>query len=146
MRFNLEETVNGADLRPNATVLTFSRERLPEVLGYMGEYSVFTDAFVVDRQRVSAVVFFPEDGTDWGDLLLKKGISSEQGYFRLRLRGNRLSEGRGLAALWESVLSEAKVPLRLSCADGCGITQYLPAASRSKVLFLLEQTFGIRVV
>lgn len=147
MKFNLEETVTGADLRPGAVLLTFPREQLPEVLFLLGKQGVLIDAFVVDRDRVTAAVFFPEEeDPEQREALIRQGITSEAGYFRLILRGSRLSEGRGLAALWETVLAEERIPLRLSCADCNGITQYLPVVSRPAVLSLLDRTFGIKVV
>ncbi len=145
MKFNLEETVTGVDLRPGASVLVFSRDQLTEVLRSLEEKKASVDAFAVDRQRVTAAVFFPE-GTDPSEALLGRGVLSEGGFFRLTLRGRRLTEGKGLAALWESVLADERIPLRLSCSDCNGITQYLPDSAKNAVLELLHRTFGIRAV
>lgn len=144
MKFNLEETVTGADLRPDGAILTFPRERLLRILDLLKEAKADVDAFTVDRNRVTAAVFFSSPAPL--PPLLQEGVSVEHGFFRLTLRGSRLTEGKGLWALWESVLARENIPLRLSCADACGITQYLPDAARPKILALLEQTFGIRRV
>ncbi len=145
MKFNLEETVTGADLRPGAILLVFPRERLTEILNTLGEQCISVDAFVVDREKVTMAVYFPEDaGTPDG--LSEQDLIVEQNYFRLTLRGHRLTEGKGLAALWESVLADENIPLRLSCSDCSGITQYLPDSAKNVVLELLNRTFGIQGV
>ncbi len=145
MKFNLEETVTGADLRPGAVLLVFPRERLTEILRKLQERTISVDAFVVDRERVTMAVYFSEDPGNCGDFS-EKDLIVEQNYFRLTLRGHRLTEGRGLAALWESVLSDERIPLRLSCSDCSGITQYLPDSAKNAVLELLNRTFGIQGV
>lgn len=144
MKFNLEETVTGADLRPDGAILTFPRNFLPEALDLLSQMRGEVDAFTVDENRVTAAVFFPSKASL--SPLLQQGVSVERGFFRLTLRGSRLSEGKGLWALWESLLAKEKIPLRLSCSDACGITQYLPDAARPRILELLHQTFGICAV
>lgn len=146
MKFNLEETVTGADLRSGAVILTFSRDQSSEILTLLGRSEVSVDAFVVDRKRVTAAVFFPEEEKAQCEALIRQGVTAESGYFRLMLKGSRLTEGRGLAALWESVLSDEKIPVRIACADCTGITQYLPVSTRPAVLDLLNRTFGIKAV
>lgn len=145
MKFNLEETVTGVDLHPGAVLLVFPRDGMTEVLKLLGTDSALVDAFVVDRQRVTMAVYFPEDAPS-PEELLSKGVIVEPGYFRLTLQGHRLTEGKGLAALWESVLADEKIPLRLSCSDCAGITQYLPDSAKNAVLELLNRTFGIKAV
>lgn len=145
MKFNLEETVTGADLRSNASLLVFDRENLREILLLLENRSVAPDAFVVDRERVTMAVFFP-DGAPTSEMWNTHPILTEDGYFRLTLQGHRLTEGKGLAALWSSVLTDENIPIRLSCSDCGGVVQYLPDAARETVLRLLNRTFGIRGV
>ena len=145
MKFDRNEAVTGADLTAGVVLLTLPRVRMTEVLDRLEQEPLQVDAFVIDRQRVTAAVF-PSDEESLRRALLPLGAVTEGGYFRLLLRGRRLSDGRGLAGLWESVLAHHQIPLRLSCSDGEGITQYLPLTSRPAVLALLEQTFNIRVV
>ncbi|MBO5249043.1 MAG: hypothetical protein J6B54_07170 [Clostridia bacterium] len=145
MKFNLEETVTGADLRNNASLLVFAREKLREILLLLETQNVAPDAFVVDRERVTMAVFFP-DGTPPSETWSTHQVLAEDGYFRLTLQGHRLTEGKGLAALWDSVLADENIPLRLSCSDCGGVVQYLPDAARDTVLQLLNRTFGIRGV
>ena len=145
MKFDRSEQITGADLTPGAVLLSFFRARLTDVLEALERLKLQPDAFVIDRQR-GTVALFPEGEEDLRRALLPLGAVTEGGYFRLLLRGHRLSDGRGLAGLWESVLAHHEIPLRLSCSDSTGITQYLPLTSRPAVLALLEQTFNIRVV
>lgn len=144
MKFDPEESVTGASFRPDAVLLIFSRGRLQEVLEVLEREGIAVDSFLVERERVTAAVFFPEGRSDLPDALFRQGILSEDGFFRLILRGSRLSEGRGIAALWESVLAREQIPVRLACSDSTGVTQYLPTARRFAVSELLNRTFGIR--
>ena len=145
MKFDRKEAVTGADLTEGVVMITVPRSRMTEVLERLEKENLQLDAFVIDRQRVTAAVF-PTDEESLRRALLPLGAVTEGGYFRLLLRGHRLSDGRGLAGLWESVLSHHEIPLRLSCSDGEGVTQYLPLTSRPAVVALLEQTFNVRVV
>jgi len=144
MRFDLSEQVTGAELRSGVGIFTFGREALEGMLTRFGEIGLEVDAFTVDRDRVTAAVLFPE-----GEEFPKEGFGpelEEEEYFRLTLGGRRLREGRGLGGTWETVLAAEGIPLRLSCADGTGIVQYLPLRTRPAVLMLLERTFGIRIL
>ncbi len=144
MKFNLKETVVGADITPGAVLLFFPRERMNELFQRLEEQKVFIDAFTADETRGVMAIFPQRKGADFSELL--DGVTVETEVFRLTLRGHRLTEGKGLAALWESVLSDAKIPLPLACSNCGGVTHYLPEAARNTVLTLLERTFGIRAV
>ncbi len=144
MKFNLEETVTGADLKPGATLLFFPREQMPELLKKLGERKVFIDSFIVDETQGTMAIFPQNKTTDFAELL--DGVSVENEVFRLTLRGHRLTEGKGLAALWESVLADQEIFPRLSCSNCSGITHYFPESARQTVLQLLDRTFGIRAV
>lgn len=144
MKFNLEETVTGADLKPGAVLLFFSREQMSEILAKLGEHNVFIDAFTVEETQGIMAIFPTEEIADLPELSYCDSIEKE--VFRLTLRGHRLTEGKGLAALWESVLTDAGISIRLSCSNCAGITHYLPESARKTVLELLERTFGIRAV
>ena len=144
MKFNLEETVTGVDLKPGATLLFFPRERMPELLKKLEDINVFIDAFTIDQAKGVMAIFPQENDLNLSELL--DDISIEKEVFRLTLRGHRLTEGKGLATLWESVLADQKIPPRLSCSNCAGITHYFPESERETVLQLLDRTFGIRAV
>lgn len=139
MKFNLEETVTGADFRPNATLLTFPRASLEEVLLRLTEHGTLPDAFSADAETGTMAVFFE------GNLpTLPPQVLATTGFFRFTLRGMRLTQGTGLAALWSSLLADKGIAVPLSCGDCNGITQYLAEAHRPAVEELLHKTFGIQ--
>lgn len=141
MKFNLEERVTGADFRPNATILTFPRALLEEVLHLLTQHALLPDAFSADGERGTMAVFFE------GDLpTLPPQVLATAGFFRLTLRGSRLTQGMGLTALWSSVLTDSGIEVPLSCGDCNGISLYLADAHRPVVEELLHKTFGIQSV
>ena len=141
MKFNLEETVTGVDFCPGATLLTFPRASLEEVLLRLTEHGTLPDAFSADAETGTMAVFFE------GDLpTLPLQVLATKGFFRFTLRGLRLTQGTGPAALWSSLLADKGISVPLSCSDCNGITQYLAEAHRPAVEELLRKTFGIQVL
>ena len=144
MKFNLEETITGADLKPGATLLFFPRERLSKILKTLGEQKVSIDAFFIRETKGIMAIFPLDEIPNLPELLDCDSI--EPNAFRLTLHGHRLTEGKGLAALWESVLLDQNIPPVLSASNCSGITHYFPESARKTVLELLDRTFGIRAV
>ncbi len=145
MKFNLEETVTGADLCPGVTLLTVPREHVLALIEELELRGVSVDGLQADEtQATVAVVWdFPQNGER---SLPLSGLRVEPDCFRLTLQGHRLTDQGGLGALWTSVLTDEGVTPRLTGCFSGGITQYLPESSRRTVLSLLNRTFGVRVV
>ena len=137
MKFNLEETVTGADFRPNAALLTLPRTLLEGVLQTLTENNVLPDAFSADGDEAVLAVFWETP------VPLPESVTVTEGFFRLTLQGRWLSRGTGSEALWTSVLADNGIRIPLSCADCNGITQYLADVHRPAVKALLRKTFGV---
>lgn len=141
MKFNTEETVNGADITSGVTLLTFQTEGLEAFLHRLDEAEARIDALEIDGDGGRAAVFFPQGICPWSE---DPEVISPA--FRLRLTGRRLQDGEGLSALFHDRVAEEKIPLFLSCSSGTGISAYFPETARGEVLSLLERLFGIRAV
>ena len=140
MKFNLEETVTGAEIRDGAVLLEYPARELTSILLAFGAANAEPDAFVQEGETVCLGVF--PQGELPADLLAHKTGDA----FRLTLLGSRIAPGKGLSDLLLRSLSEAGIPVSLPSYRASGIACYLPAAEKERVLALLEKIFGIRAV
>ncbi len=145
MKFNLEETVTGADLSPGLVLLKVPRNQFVVLLERLEENSIPVEGLLGDLEQGMAVV--RGDLSPYAEALRSiPGLALEPEYFRLTLRGHRLYGETGLGKLWNSLLADRGISPVLSDASSGGITQYFPEAARELVLTLLKSTFGILAV
>ncbi|MBQ1272574.1 MAG: hypothetical protein IIY12_03660 [Clostridia bacterium] len=144
MKFNLEETVRGAELCAGFSLLSVPRDQFVLLLQYLEESSLPPEGLSGDSEQGIAVV--PSDGDLPESIRSLQGVSVISDVFRLTLQGHRLSEDGGLGKLWESVLADHHLTPLLSGAFAGGIVSYFPESAKEGVLELLHRTFGIRAV
>ena len=144
MKFNLEETVTGAEFASGFSLLSVPRDQFVLLLQYLEESSLSPEGLSGDGERGCAVV--RSDGDLPESIRSLQGVSVISPVFRLTLQGHRLSEDGGLGKLWQSALSDGGLTPLLGGAFAGGIVQFFPLSARDGVLALLHRTFGIRAV